>query len=332
MLSRALLLTATVIGVAHAAVTRNALFRRSTPTGVIPECQVLDVGQFPTDGTVCLSVDGDNLIVTYSPVTGYDYDKVHVWIGTEKPTETAPGQFPYTTDNGYCEIVDGGASAKCTIPLSELGDDLCSILFYIASHAELGVETGWGDGECIVDGCSPWAEYSTFEFEGCEENPPETSTAESSVAPTETSTPTETEPVPPPPTETEPAPPATTTTTEVVTLTTTTCPVSEPCRPVTCESTITATLVATVTTPCETSTYVTSGTTCVTTIAYAPVTTYVPCPPSVTPSASPVYPPANVTTPTYAPAPTAFEGGSVSLGISLGSVIALVALFGGLLL
>jgi len=330
MLSRTLLLTATVIGVAsqlaNAAVSRNALFRRSTPTSVNPECQKLIVGQEESDGTVCLTVDGDNLIVTYSPVTGLTYDEVHVWIGTEKPEETAPGQFPYTSNNGYCEILDSGASAECTIPLSELGDDLCSTPFYIASHAKLGEPTGWGKGECIKDGCAPWASYSPFEFEGCEENPPETS----SVAPKETSTP---EPAPTEtPTETEPAPPATKTTTEVVTLTSTTCPVAEPCHPVTSETTITATLTATVTTPCETSTYVTSGSTCVTTITYAPVTTYATCPPSLTPSASPVYPPANVTAPTYAPAPTAFEGGSVSLGISLGSVVALVALFGGLLL
>jgi len=330
----------------NAAVTQNRAYnlmrRADAPIGVIPECQTLLAGQKPTDGLVCLSVSGGNLIVTYSPAADFSYKEVHVWVGTGTPPDTAPGQFPYTDENGYCDIADDKQSATCTIPLDELEGNLCSTEFSIASHANLGTETGWGDGQCIKEDCNPWARYSKFKFE-CGEPTPESSTtkpAESSTTKPAESSKTSVHPAS---TDTEtPLPTRTTTTT--ITYTTTTCPVTKPCHPVTSTAVVTATLIATVTVPCETSTYVSSGTTAVTTITKAPITTYVTCPeecPTTTtvPPPPPKAPAANATYPiisTGKPVPTAsakpdaspFTGGSSTLGVSFGGLLALAALFG----
>jgi hypothetical protein len=100
--------------------------------------------------------------------------------------------------------------------------------------------------------------------------------------------------------------------------------------------------------------FVSSGRTMVTTITKPATITFVTCPglsptkaaPSVAPTVAPtVVPPpkipsSNATVPikTGGPVPTSkpgvnpFTGGSAGLGISFGSVIAIAALFGGLLL
>jgi len=142
------------------------------------------------------------------------------------------------------------------------------------------------------------------------------------------------------------AAPTSKTTTEVVTYTITTCPVSKPCHEVTSTTVVTATLVATVTVPCETSTYVSSGTTMVTTITKDAITTYVTCPETspttqVPPPPPPKVPLSNATypvstarpvpTPSAKPGASPFTGGSSSLGISFGSLLALTALFGVML-
>src|SRR5438046_8115294 len=105
MFSRVLLSAAVILGMTgplvSAAATPNRVYdlmrRTDVPTSVNPECKTLVVGQKPTDGLVCLTVSGGNLIVTYSPATDVSYKEVHVWIGTGVPPTTAPGQFPYTT-------------------------------------------------------------------------------------------------------------------------------------------------------------------------------------------------------------------------------------------
>lgn len=352
MFSRVLLSAAVILGVTgplvNAAVIENRDFslvaRTSAPTGVTAECRVLNVGQKPTDGKVCISVNGDYLDVTYSHVTGSSYKAVHVWIGTGTPPTTAPGEFAYTSENGYCAV--SGDSAACHIPL-KLEGDLCSTEYSIAAHADLDGETGWGDGECINPKCAPWASYSTFKFvcdEEEEEEPCTTTKASTTTTPCTTTTPSTT---PEPSTTSSAAPtktPATTkTTTSVVTYTTTTCPVTKPCYPVTSTAIITATLIQTVTVPCETSTYVSQGSTIVSTITKAPITTYVPCPgacpgPYVSPSPKVTVYNTTVSIGTEKPVPTKpapnnpaaspFTGGSASLGISFGSVVAVVALFG----
>jgi len=345
MFSRALLSAAVILGMTgplvSAAATPNraySLLRRTdVPTGVIPECQTLIVGQKATDGQVCLTVSDGNLIVKYGPATDVTYEEVHVWVGTGVPPTTAPGQFPYTTGNGYCEIVDDGESAICTIPLDKIEGNLCDTTFSIATHADVGNETGWGDGDCIDSECHPWASYSTFKFDCAPESSPSSASPSSTtgdVSPT--SKESESEAPTPAPT---PAPTKTTTTT--VTYTTTTCPVSKPCHEVKSTAVVTATLIETVTIPCETSTYVSEGTTHVTTITKEAITTYVTCPEAsptsyAPPPPAPKVPVSNATYPiaTGAPVPTAkpdaspFTGGSSSLGMSFGSLLALVAVFG----
>ncbi|PVH68984.1 hypothetical protein DL98DRAFT_440020, partial [Cadophora sp. DSE1049] len=63
-------------------------------------------------------------------------------IGVGTPPTTALGQFPYTSDNGYYEIVTDKTSATCTIPFTDLPEgNLCDTKFSIATHAVLGGKT-----------------------------------------------------------------------------------------------------------------------------------------------------------------------------------------------
>jgi hypothetical protein len=118
--------------------------RTSFPTSIrAPKCQTLFVGQKATDGNVCLGVQDKSVIVEYTSVTDFSYSGVHVWIGVGIPPTTAPGQFPYTSDNAYCEIAEDGTSATCTIPLIDLPEtSVCDTEFSIATHAAAGRRGG----------------------------------------------------------------------------------------------------------------------------------------------------------------------------------------------
>ncbi|PVH72617.1 hypothetical protein DL98DRAFT_539063 [Cadophora sp. DSE1049] len=158
--------------------SRELLRRTSLPTSIqSPQCQTLFVGQKGTDGEVCLSVQNYSLMVEYTSVTDFLYNEVHLWIGVGTPPTTAPGQFLYTSGNGYCETAAGGTSATCNIPFIDLPEgNLCNTEFSIATHAALGGETGWGDGTCIQEACHPWGMYSTFQFECAEASTSATTT------------------------------------------------------------------------------------------------------------------------------------------------------------
>jgi len=174
MFSHALLSAAALLGLAsslvNAALSPNhalAVVRRDdAPISVSPECVGMLVGQKPTDGTICLTVSDDNLIVTYSSPLGKSLGQAHLWIGVgNPPIPPAPGQFPYKTTNGFCVVADDKSSQVCTIPLSGLEGDLCKDTFSLASHANVGNHAGWGEGECIVGPkCNPWATFSKFTF------------------------------------------------------------------------------------------------------------------------------------------------------------------------
>ncbi|PVH67438.1 hypothetical protein DL98DRAFT_642446 [Cadophora sp. DSE1049] len=275
--------------------SRKLLQRTSLPTSIqSPECQTLFVGQKATDGDVCLSVQSHSLMVEYTSVTDFLYNEVHVWIGVGTPPTTAPGQFPYTSDNGYCEIVADGTSATCTIPFTDLPEgNLCDTKFSIATHAALGGETGWGDGTCIQGECHPWAVYSKFRFQCTEASTPATTTATTTASMSSyidgstSSKPLSNALTNPVGTSSTYSYPRTTKTkTDIIAYTITSCPANKPCRQATTESTVTYHLTQPITVSCETSTYVDRGSTITSTITKLPIATYVTCPPEAAPSTS----------------------------------------------
>ncbi|KAK0114157.1 hypothetical protein ONS95_013659 [Cadophora gregata] len=341
------------------------LGRTTFPTSIqSPECQTLFVGQKATDGEVCLSVQDQSLIVEYMSVTDFSYDDVHVWVGVGTPPTTAPGQFSYTSGNGYCEVAEDGTSATCTIPFIDLPEgNLCNTELSIATHAALGGETGWGDGTCIQEDCHPWAMYSTFQFECTKAGTLATTTMasiSSSIDGSTSSKPMSNVLTNPVGTSTTYSYPGTTKTkTSIITYTITSCPASKPCHLVTTESTVTYHLTQSITVPCETSTYVDRGSTITTTITKLPIAIYVTCPPEPPPSSSPTTSAYASATPYYnssiliatemssflvgpaktyesvsaaanSTAPSAFTAGAPRLSRSLGCIATVVAMMGAL--
>ena len=100
-----------------------------------PLCETeLIAGQHWTAGTLSVSDDRTNLSITFDTSgTAWSLGETHLYVGTEPPTRSAPGRFPYGNQTEY------------TIPLSDFeGDTL-----YIAAHAVVTQgdqeETAWAD-------------------------------------------------------------------------------------------------------------------------------------------------------------------------------------------
>jgi len=125
-------------------------------------------GQNIDVGTLNVEIDGDgNLVVTYN-ITDLEWEllETHLYVGTEAPTKSAPGRFPYDAIDGVYEI--------------DLGADFPgAVTLYIAAQAEvrkqIGVdpdtlepiyqeETAWAEGTQIRSGKN-WAMYFEFPLE-----------------------------------------------------------------------------------------------------------------------------------------------------------------------
>lgn len=157
-------------------------------------CTTLFAGQTIDAGDVCVTIDGDNLVVTYTTKDGWLLQETHLWVGED--LEDMPqtrkgnpkiGNFPYKAE----DIND--TSFSFTIPLGSVIDgftDACQFCgdgapslpqIYVAAHAAVykvnddgttQTETGWGDGDPIVDRGS-WATVSTISLDViCDVEPP----------------------------------------------------------------------------------------------------------------------------------------------------------------
>lgn len=155
---------------------RSALYSQNT------QCTTLYAGQTINAGSVCVSVGGEDLIVSYATTNGWELTQAHLWVGDDLTTmpQTKTGNpqiglFPYKSGD-----ITGATSYAFTIPLSSLADgSLCGHTFDLAAHAALRkdngsggyqTETGWGAGNQISDRGS-WATYFTYTV-GCEGPPP----------------------------------------------------------------------------------------------------------------------------------------------------------------
>ncbi|WP_140054581.1 hypothetical protein [Oceanospirillum sanctuarii] len=158
-----------------------------------PETQCFDLmaGQNIDAGDVCLSIDGENLVVDYQTQDGWMLGETHTWAGEfaddypqNKKGNPKIGNFPY--NSGNIEWVD---NYSVSIPLYSFTDTfadlnaLCGVElspFYVMAHAVVGMgndisgyqtETGWSDGDRVVDRGS-WATRSSFNFVvTCDDDP-----------------------------------------------------------------------------------------------------------------------------------------------------------------
>jgi hypothetical protein len=128
--------------------------------------QIIDVG------TLTVEVVSTDLVVTYAITAPWVLGETHLYVGTAKPTKSAPGRFPYGPEDA--------AGGVYTIPLTDFGE---VFPLYIAAQAEVTnpeeidpvtelpprEETAWAYGDQIRHGKN-WAMFfvcahSIYEFQ-----------------------------------------------------------------------------------------------------------------------------------------------------------------------
>lgn len=135
-------------------------------TSSATEVVVLKADQDVVVGTLTVEIIDGDLVVTYLVDSPWVLGDTHLYVGTDVPKKSAPGQFPY----GPEDAVDG----VYTIPLVDLDAEVGDILV-IAAHAEVTnpdetdpitllprEETAWANGTQIRSDKN-WAMYFTFE-------------------------------------------------------------------------------------------------------------------------------------------------------------------------
>ncbi len=148
-----------------------------------PNCATLWAGQNIDAGTVCVTVDSQNLTVDYSTQAGWELTEAHAWVGTDlldmpQAANGNPkiGLFPYASGN-----ITGATSHSFSIPLASLPPEpvLCDTGLFVVAHAALQkddgtggtqTETGWA-GDDTTTAAASWARYFTVTFT-CDEEPP----------------------------------------------------------------------------------------------------------------------------------------------------------------
>jgi hypothetical protein len=130
-------------------------------------CVNLFAGQTTDAGDVCLSVSGNDLVVTYATAGGWELTGASLWAGASlasmPQTNTGNpkvGLFPYQSGT----LPAAATSYQFRLPLSAFGLDASMTSceahkIFLAAHANLRLpngdgtfrtETGWGDGARLV--------------------------------------------------------------------------------------------------------------------------------------------------------------------------------------
>lgn len=161
--------------------------------GANSSCQILYAGQNIDAGTVCVSVDGENLVITYETKDGWELTEAHLWLGENladmpqtRKGNPKIGNFPFNSGN-----ITGQTTFSFSISTAELGGEpyLCDKTIFVAAHAALRkdngdgtyqTETGWADGDKFVERGS-WATFFSFTFV-CTDDPPEEKDCETAFA------------------------------------------------------------------------------------------------------------------------------------------------------
>ncbi len=150
-------------------------------------CTELMAGQSTDAGSVCATVDGDFLQVTYATADGWELTETHLWAGTQwsqmPQTRTGNpkiGNFPYNSGS-----LSGATTYTVSIDLREFGLNssmtACqAVNLFIAAHAAVRkgngdgtyqTETAWGDGVSLVARGS-WAEGFAITINCYDDTPP----------------------------------------------------------------------------------------------------------------------------------------------------------------
>jgi hypothetical protein len=156
-------------------------------------CVTLFAGQTIDAGSVCTTVEGDDLVITYTTDNGWELTEAHAWVGEDlaempqTPTGNPKiGNFPYNSGD-----ITGATTFSFNVPLASLGSEcVCDLSYIVAAHAALRkddgmggyeTQTGWADGSPIVNRGS-WATYTTVTLSCEEEPPPEEGSCETAFA------------------------------------------------------------------------------------------------------------------------------------------------------
>ena len=121
----------------------------------------LIAGQHIVAGWVTVDANESGITVTYNTSDGWLLEETHLYVGTEPPTKSAPGRFPYKHEG-----LGGAASDSYFVSLEELEVE-CGVTVYLATHAVVskpgaGSETAWGEGQLIGKN---WAMYFDVDVE-----------------------------------------------------------------------------------------------------------------------------------------------------------------------
>ncbi len=140
---------------------------REGPTPTEGLCTQVDLiaGQNYDSGNVEVSLDAENLYITYTMEGTWVLKATHLYVGdcasrpANNPGNPLIGQFPLAETHPV-----GTTSYTYSIPLNSLPNCVC-----IAAHAEVngpsGNETAWGNG--LPYGGSNWAMYFEFCIDQC---------------------------------------------------------------------------------------------------------------------------------------------------------------------
>jgi len=147
------------------------------------QCFELVAGQNTNAGTVCVSTDGVDLVVTYTTINNWTIKEAQLWIGNQlsdmpqtKTGNPIPGQFPFKSETLIYDVTAPTTKYTFSRALSNpLINFTCDtnpgdVTYYMAAHASLQkvadagtyqTETAWSAGSPITSKGS-WATFSTF--------------------------------------------------------------------------------------------------------------------------------------------------------------------------
>lgn len=160
-------------------------------------CVTLLAGQTIVAGTVCSSIEGENLRVTYATTGGWSLHETHLWAGLNLATMPQTnsgnpkiGNFPFASGP-----LAGTTSYSVTIPLATFG--LSSAMTqcdprtaYIVSHAvvkrpradgTLESQSAYGEGTRLV-AKGNWATWFSVVLECADDQPPVVGSCETAFA------------------------------------------------------------------------------------------------------------------------------------------------------
>lgn len=154
-------------------------------------CEILYAGQTIEVGSVCVTVDADEVILDYILENGWTLSEAHAWIGDDMATmpqnrkgNPQIGRFPHSASG-----LGGVTQHTFTIPVSQLNvnaETFCEAEIFVAAHGVVskasgdtggkkgGTEGAWAGSEQLSSGGN-WSRIFSFinDFCGGGEDPEE---------------------------------------------------------------------------------------------------------------------------------------------------------------